>query len=518
MLFVESFSLVISSMIFLYIGYYSYTHRKTPGAIVFLFLMVAALFWNLGSFLEMNASTLQSKIFWRNIQQIGAFGLPIGTLFFAVAYTRQNKLMKFALAAAIPELIAVLLIFTNELHGLMRSGYSMEPSAVYGLSLVVHSTTLGSILVAYNFTMPIIAIVLLITYTRRVSTGFRKQVYTIIYSFIYTFAVAWIKMAILEQIGIYIHISVLYAPAAILIFFSVFRHQTLSLSPIAHDKVFNVINQGILVLDEYGTVLDTNSYARHTLRECFHVDSPLGKKLHDLTIGHKEVHDFIGNTGDQHTEIRIEPGAEPTYLSVSYYPLLQSNKYIGSVMIINNITMQKQFEHKLKDKAEKDHLTQLFNKFGFQKKLQKYLTNCNLQRYSVMMIDVDNFKQINDTHGHAAGDLVLRDFSRIVNDIIRTEDIACRLGGDEFVIVVPSISKATTLAIAERIRSAVELSQLELNGHMIRYTISTGIADNKDAGLSFDEILSRADTALYQAKNAARNCSAVYQECATEAP
>ena len=380
----------------------------------------------------------------------------------------------------------------------MRSGYTLEASGVYGQSLVVHSTTLGSILVAYNFSLPLIAIVLLLVYVRKVSPGFRKQVYAIVFSFVYTFAAAWIKTAVLEPAGIYIHISALYAPAAIVMFFSVFKHRTLSLSPIAHDKVFEVINQGILVLDDSGTVLDINSYALNTLREYFQVENPLGKTLKEFNFRYPYINDYVGQTDEQKAEIHLQADNKDAYISLFYYPLFQNrDKYIGSVMIINNVTVQKLFERNLKEKAEKDYLTRMFNKFGFQKALQKYLTNCNLQRFSVMMIDIDNFKQINDTFGHAAGDLVLRDFTGIVNGIIRTEDIAGRLGGDEFVIVVPSISKETTLPIAERIRTAVESAKIEFNQQIIRYTISTGIADNKNANLSFEDILKRADTGPY---------------------
>lgn len=513
MQFIQSFSLVLSSLIFLYLANYAYGHRKAPGAFPFFLIILAAIVWNLGSFFEMYTHTLQDKIFWRNVQQIGAFGLPTGTLFFAVIYTRQNRWVKYVAIAAVPELLSVILIFTNELHNLMRSGYTLEASGVYGQSLVVHSTTLGSILVAYNFSLPLIAIVLLLVYVRKVSPGFRKQVYAIVFSFVYTFAAAWIKTAVLEPAGIYIHISALYAPAAIVMFFSVFKHRTLSLSPIAHDKVFEVINQGILVLDDSGTVLDINSYALNTLREYFQVENPLGKTLKEFNFRYPYINDYVGQTDEQKAEIHLQADDKDAYISLFYYPLFQNrDKYIGSVMIINNVTVQKLFERNLKEKAEKDYLTRMFNKFGFQKALQKYLTNCNLQRFSVMMIDIDNFKQINDTFGHAAGDLVLRDFTSIVNGIIRTEDIAGRLGGDEFVIVVPSISKETTLPIAERIRTAVESARIEFNQQIIRYTISTGIADNKNANLSFEDILKRADTALYQAKRASRNCSVLCSE------
>ena len=219
MQFAQSFSLVASFMIFVFLAAYSYTHRKVPGAFAFLILIVSAIVWNWGSLFELQAATLQGKILWRNIEQIGVFGLPISTVYFAVVYTRNGRYLKYAAAATIPQVISVLLILTDSLHHLMRASAALQRSAVFGESLVIHSTLLGSILVSYNFTLPLFAVALLFLYARQLSPGFRKQVYILILSFLYTFAVAFVKTAILERLNIFIHIAVLYTPAAVAVFF-----------------------------------------------------------------------------------------------------------------------------------------------------------------------------------------------------------------------------------------------------------------------------------------------------------
>ena len=509
MQFLQSFLLVASSLILLYISYYSFVHRSTPGAVAFSVLTIAMLIWTMGSFFELYAATLRNKIIWRNIQQIGVFGLPISTVYFAMVFTKQEKGKKYFIAAAVPQLVSVLLIFTNELHHLMRSGYSLEESPVFGESLVVHSTALGSVLVAYNFSLALIATVILLNYVRKLGPGFRKQVYIIIFCLLYVFSVAFIQKALLIQLNIYIQISVLTMPAVVALMISIFKHRTFMLSPIARDKVFEVINQGIVVLDENGVIIDANSYALRTLAEYFHVLNPLGMPLEQLNAQYPQLHQLIGQVSDEQIELHIEDA----YISLTYYPLSPGKeKYIGSVIIINNITMQKLYEHNLKNKAEKDYLTQLLNKFGFQKALRKYIAAGDLRNYSVLMMDVDNFKKINDTYGHAAGDAVLRDFTDIINGIIRAEDIAGRFGGDEFVIVIPRIEKETALQIAERIRKTVDAHQFTINEQVLHYTVSTGIADCGGVGWSFDEILEKADRALYQAKSKSRNCSVVCSE------
>ncbi len=513
MQFIQSFTLVASFIIFMYIASYSFRHRKVPGAFAFFILIICAVIWSLGSFFELHTATLQGKIFWRNLEQIGVFGLPISTVYFAVVYTRHTRSIKYVIAAAMPQVLSVLLIFTNDLHHLMRVSCALEHSAEFGESLVVHSTTLGSILVSYNFALPLAAVLILFNYACKLAPGFRKQVYILISSFLFTFAVAWIKTALLEPLNIFVHISVLYTPAALAVFFSIFKHRTFNLSPVARDKIFDVINQGILVLDEHGTIIDGNTYALAALADYFRIQNPLDSKLGDLNAQYPQVNQLIGRTEEDQLELHIIKENEDAYITLSYYPLYHhKRKYIGSVMIINNVTVQKLFERKLKDKAEKDYLTRMLNKFGFQKALQHYLTENNRRKYSVLMIDIDNFKLINDTFGHAAGDAILRHFTDIVNGIIRSEDIAGRLGGDEFVIVVPNIYQETAFQIAERIRITVEDGTIDLNRQTVRYTISTGIADNSAATRSFDEILENADKALYRAKSNSRNCTVVYTE------
>jgi len=513
--FIQSFFLVVSSLILIYIVYYSFIHRTTPGAIAFSTLTIAMLIWTLGSFFELYAVAFQDKLIWRNIQQIGVFGVPISAVYFALAYTHQTKGKKYFIAALIPSILSVLLIFTNELHHLMRSGCSLEASPVFGESLIIHSTALGSVLVAYNFSLALIATAILINYVRKIGPALRKQVYTIIFCMLYVFCVSFVQKALLEQLNIFIQISVLTTPAAVIMVISLFRHRTFSLSPIARDKVFEVVNQGIMVLDENGVIIDVNSYAMRTLKDYFYIQkSPLGMQLEKINPHFPELNQLLGHTKDEQMEIHVKDA----YISLTYYPLSPNNeKYIGSVIIINNITVRKLYERSLKNKAEKDYLTQLLNKFGFHKALQKYITAGNLIHYAVLMMDVDNFKQINDTYGHTTGDAVLRDFTEIINSIVRTEDIAGRFGGDEFVVVIPDVSKDIALQIAERIRKAVDAHQFILSGQVLHYTISAGIAARDSADYSFNDIMEKADQALYQAKSKSRNCSVVYSEQDVEA-
>ena len=125
---------------------------------------------------------------------------------------------------------------------------------------------------------------------------------------------------------------------------------------------------------------------------------------------------------------------------------------------------------------------------------------------SLMILDVDHFKAVNDTYGHDAGDEVLKGLAQRVRRVVRSADLVCRLGGEEFVIVMPDTPLLIAAKIAERVRAAVqsEMFQIDASGRAIPVTASIGIAERADDA-NPDALLRRADKALYDSKTAGRN-------------
>jgi diguanylate cyclase (GGDEF)-like protein len=124
---------------------------------------------------------------------------------------------------------------------------------------------------------------------------------------------------------------------------------------------------------------------------------------------------------------------------------------------------------------------------------------------SVVVFDLDGFKAVNDGHGHAVGDEVLRRFAAAIKEGIRATDTAARLGGEEFALVLPRSSAESALQAAERIRRAFAEEAIETGGEMLRSTVSAGVATAVAKGQPFEEVLRNADAALYAAKRDGRN-------------
>jgi len=162
----------------------------------------------------------------------------------------------------------------------------------------------------------------------------------------------------------------------------------------------------------------------------------------------------------------------------------------------------------LRTQSIKDPLTGLYNRRYLDETLEREIRRAGRSDLpvSVLMLDIDHFKRFNDTHGHDAGDAVLRETSNFLSAGIRAEDFACRYGGEEFVVVLPTATVQVAQARAERLRLRLrELSVMHQGHPLERVTASIGVAEFPRHGLTAKDLLSAADAALYQAKRRGRN-------------
>jgi diguanylate cyclase (GGDEF)-like protein len=165
----------------------------------------------------------------------------------------------------------------------------------------------------------------------------------------------------------------------------------------------------------------------------------------------------------------------------------------------------------LSELSARDALTGLYNRWYVMEKIESEM-NRSLRHGSpvaVLMIDIDHFKRVNDTWGHAAGDLVLKSVGQVLRDSCRIYDVPGRYGGEEFCVVLPETALGSSPAVAERIRTRVAAAMVPAGGSAINVTASIGIAgiddDTADAILTANALIDRADRALYVAKHRGRN-------------
>lgn len=162
----------------------------------------------------------------------------------------------------------------------------------------------------------------------------------------------------------------------------------------------------------------------------------------------------------------------------------------------------------LQTKSEKDPLTGIFNKGALQIKGAESFKRAKLLKVplSIAVFDIDHFKKINDTHGHSAGDFVLKELAAVIgNKLIRLDDFFARYGGEEFVVILFGSNIVQAAEIGERLRATIESHTFVFQGTKIPVTISVGVAAKEPEMSLWEELFAKADTALYTSKKGGRN-------------
>jgi two-component system cell cycle response regulator len=183
---------------------------------------------------------------------------------------------------------------------------------------------------------------------------------------------------------------------------------------------------------------------------------------------------------------------------------------IGSTTILKfsyQDALDEALQRNLYESATRDPLTRTINRRGFEEAMAKEhaFARRHGSALSILAVDVDHFKRVNDDYGHSAGDYVLRRLAEVVAARLRHEDVFARVGGEEFVVLLRAIAADPAMVCAERLRSAVERTVFETGGAHIPVTISIGVATLSVAHPSPKDLLEAADRALYEAKGSGRN-------------
>jgi diguanylate cyclase (GGDEF)-like protein/PAS domain S-box-containing protein len=208
-------------------------------------------------------------------------------------------------------------------------------------------------------------------------------------------------------------------------------------------------------------------------------------------------------------DVAVKMGDDLVPIDFMIAPVRDStDKIIGLLPTAVDITERKHLEEELERQAHLDYLTGLPNRRSFMERgaveLSRTLRYNN--SISIIMLDIDLFKQINDAYGHQVGDQVLKTLAMIFQEVLRNDDISGRLGGEEFGIVLPETRIDKAAEVAERLREVISTTEVSLPmGLKIHFTASIGIASLVDKNSSFNMLLDESDKALYRAKQAGRN-------------
>lgn len=277
--------------------------------------------------------------------------------------------------------------------------------------------------------------------------------------------------------------------------------------------IFEDASLGILQLDRYGQILDANPAFSQMIG--FPEENLTRWQWIDL-IHHKEreatrrtyqalIDGFVDKLS--HQQRFLNAGGEIIWTQMNISPVRINGEDSTYVALVENVNEHMHLQQKLQEMAAKDPLTGLYNRRSMEEQAarEQSWSKRHGQSLCVMIADIDHFKLINDSYGHASGDIVLKEFAAVCNAHLRETDIFCRWGGEEFVILLTQTDMQQASVVAERLREAVEKMRVHCQDQHIRLTVSLGLSDWSAEREDFISALERADTALYDAKRGGRN-------------
>jgi diguanylate cyclase (GGDEF)-like protein/PAS domain S-box-containing protein len=261
----------------------------------------------------------------------------------------------------------------------------------------------------------------------------------------------------------------------------------------------------VIIIDLRGNLVEVNNAASNLLN--IKTDESVGKKLEEAIPAFPTLTSAI--SGAISTEISMGSYWGVRHYSVDISDLKdRKNRRIGTLVIMHDITKRKALENELLQMASTDALTGASNRRHLFELAEREYSRAKRYDHDLcaVMIDIDRFKQLNDNYGHDVGDEALKRLVSICKEGLRSSDLFGRVGGEEFVAVLTDQNLEQSMLAAERLRTRIAEIIVPVPGGKIGFTASLGVAPLTEADTSFDDLLKRADNALYSAKRAGRNC------------
>lgn len=493
-------------------------------------MLAMLVVWNF-SYAMITLSPLpEMKLLWLKLENIGILTVPIFWFFFALRYNRLDKWLNrysAALFFIVPG-IALVFLFSEQWFHLYYA--SVHPVSEAGGPLVIERGSWYVVSLLYSYLLSLAAIGLLLRRAIQHRNIYRRQMYVLIaavlipilVNVVYQFA-----LSLFSESSLRVDLTpISFTVTAVLIAIGVFGLRIFELIPIARHTVLEHIPEMVFVVDANDIVVDANSVAQQALGKS--MDEIIGKDPLEVFRDWPELLNRFLTANETRDEIQIL-GDPPRALEVMVTALYNSeNQLEGRVIVAHDITEHKWLENdltfanealtrqleeinqlrdELREQAIRDPLTEVYNRRYMNEFLSREVARAERDGtpFSVVIMDMDNFKLFNDTYGHKCGDIVLQEIAAFLVQHTRKGDVVCRFGGEEFVILMPGATLEKAYERAETWRQDFADTTIEYEGMKLSATFSAGVASYPLHGDTDEFILQAADRALYQSKDAGKN-------------
>lgn len=480
--------------------------RRSPEALYLGLLMLATSVWSGAIGIQMLQVTIQAARMWLAIRMAGVMMVPVFWLIFALQFSGiRIKTYQKLLLGVIPA-ASYMLFLTRGIQSWYIRRIQFSEIRGYMIDL---SWTLGPLYwihFVFSYLLIIAGAYFIIQKAIQLRRFYRKQAVVLALGVLVPLA---INFSVYFDLFPKVHVN--YDPlgflfAGLALTYALSQLRLFDLLPIAQEMLIDSMRDGMLVLDLNRRVVDFNPAAREILDTGS--DDLIGRPLSGLSPFAPSLIEFLESTSSGQIEIVGSKDESRTIYLVELNSLNRDGRDVGKLLILKDITEQRKREQSLWEDASRDHLTGVYNR--------RYLSEVGAREFqraarhdhplSLILFDLDHFKQINDTFGHVAGDILLKKVTEICRDATRQEDILARYGGDEFVILCLDTDEEGALNLAERIRTEIAQTAVAYQEELLDATASLGVTSLQDDGPgSMLELVKQADKALYEAKRGGKN-------------
>lgn len=506
------------------------------------------MLWPICNFIINITPDQQLQWFFLNVAFIGLSFLGFGWLMFSLVLTRKFHGLKrsFFYLSAAPAVLCSILATTNPWHFMFTqsSGGGWAVRTYGSLFWFFFISGLGYLLVS--------TVLIFKTAVNAAEGNMKKQVslcmWGVVILMIFSQLDILFNVAFFPLFGVVPGLTSFgIVLSAVCFVIAINKYDLFRIVNIAQREVIDSMAIGMFVIDKDGIILDLNKSATRFLK----TQAGRNFEMKDLLqLSEADGPDSIFleeyNTNklkSLQAEVKII-GEQTLHVSIHVSPVLDGKKnLLGRIITLNDVTelrslLEQNNENNAILRQQNEELLRIQEElYDVNKKLEKAtitddLTDCYNKRYlmqqlayeilvsqrynipfSILLIDVDNFKLINDAYGHLIGDNVLRSVVEAIKSKLRRSDILARFGGDEFIIYVPNTDRKGAFILAEKVRSAIENHWISSSRGDLRVTVSVGLISIKaEAGIFgspenfLEELLARTDRALYDSKANGRNC------------
>jgi diguanylate cyclase (GGDEF)-like protein/PAS domain S-box-containing protein len=477
--------------------------RSTAGFPAFAALLAVAFLWCVAAYGEALASTLEVKALWNRVQLLGIAVAPPLWLLFAAAYTGRRRGRLAALALFLVPTITLGLTLSIGRHSLLWRDVAL-PRHPSGSLVLDYGPWFWAAVVGYGALLVLLGDALLLAALRESEPARRRQLATMVLASLVPLALALPHLAGRPPLDQVDPTPLGIGVAAALLGWSLHRHGLFDLTPIAFRRVMETIPDLLVVIDGGGRIVFANAAAQRLYGR--RKDELVGRPVTSLWPDWNRLLER-GSQGQPTTlEVESHPGVVRE-LELRLLPLDEPDAS-GHVALGQDISERRTFQRRIEEMAYHDSLTGLPNRRALLEFAQRVLSMARRGKgeASLLFLDLQRFKEINDALGHSVGDRLLRSVSARLAAVTRTENMLARIGGDEFAAILQHCGEEGALGAARRMLEVLA-EPFELEGASIHVSATAGIAVYPKHGSSVSDLLRHADMAMYQGRRRGRTIS-----------